>query len=225
MTSYSFLSEVLAITSPFFLKKIIEKESRVKGKRELSFLFLKKNSQTRMHLRWNEYPPSSSLHFPFLKLSTRCIQDKVGGGIRKKETAKGRTEGRKGAKSSWWGFWLYRLKGMRCKKRVVGPAAKVSSRGQGGGTVFSWPPGIKERRSTGASTNYYCTLPPGRRQGRTTLDSNCLYACVSRCPRFFLFFFLFLFLFLFFFFFFFFPVLHHLHLWDRKQPVSETRRY
>ena len=60
---------------------------------------------------------------------------------------------------------------MRCKKRVVGPAAKVSSRGQGGGTVFSWPPGIKERRSTGASTNYYCTLPPGRRQGRPSVTT------------------------------------------------------
>lgn len=96
---------------------------------------------------------------------TRCIKD---GGKRNSEEGNGeRKDGRKeGCKSSWWGFWLYRLKGMRCKKRVVGPAAKVSSRGQGGGTVFSWPPGIKERRSTGASTNYYCTLPPGRRQGR-----------------------------------------------------------
>lgn len=96
MTSYSLLSEVLAITSPFFLKKIIEKESRVKGKRELSFLFSKKNSQTRMHLRWNEHPPSSSLHFPFLKLSTRCIQDKVGEGGRNSEEGNGeRKDGRK----------------------------------------------------------------------------------------------------------------------------------
>lgn len=40
MTSYSLLSEVLAITSPFFLKKIIEKESRVKG--NCPFFFQKK---------------------------------------------------------------------------------------------------------------------------------------------------------------------------------------
>lgn len=114
----------------------------------------------------------------------------------KKETAKGRKDGRKegceegckeGCRYHGWGFWLYRLKGMRCKKRVVGSAAKVSSRGQGGGTVFSRPPGIKERRSTGASTNYYCTLPPGRRQGRrcTTLfrlDSSSAVVRVSRCP-------------------------------------------
>lgn len=114
-------------------------------------------------------------------------ESEKGNGERKEVRKEVRKEG---CKWCWWGFWLYRLKGVRCKKRVVGPAAKVSSRGQGGGTVFSWPPGIKERRSTGASTNYYCTLPPGRRQGRRRYDpllSTRIVvvrrrACVSRCP-------------------------------------------
>lgn len=116
-------------------------------------------------------------HFSFTK---RCQRSASRGckQKRKQETEKGRKEGRKGVEIVVGVVQLHRFEGdalQEARGRSSCKGIVTWLRGR-----YRFLVGIKERRSTGASTNYYYTLPPGRR--RETVLHPLQAWCVSRCP-------------------------------------------